>query len=453
MSEIHADMHGRLGGASDYAETLLAALGVRGTRVEEPDGSSPAELWARCGAMALTGHAQGPPLPAPGPLAACAEGALRAMRTLAPDAPLPRDGAALLGEHAACFGYTRQGRTSPGGSCRLLRCADGWVALNLARPDDMAALPAWLECDAEPARSPDTNDETARHHAWRLAEQGVTHRPSALLLERARVLSIPVALAAAPPKLPPDWIYVEKCGEAAPLPDRSPLVVDLSSLWAGPLCTSLLRDAGARVIKVESIGRPDGARGNARFFDLMNGGKQSVALDFRSEHGRRALQVLIGHADIVVESTRPRALSQLGIDARRFLAERAGRTWLSITGYGRRDPAPGRVAFGDDAAVAAGLAWATGKDESAPLFCSDAIADPLTGLHAAFAGLWSWQAGGGRLLDLSLRDVAGHGLGFGPPGETTSEPALPPRARPATQSAPALGADTDAVLGELGIPC
>ena len=88
MSEIRADTHGKLGGASDYAETLLAGLGVRGTRVEETEDSSPAELWARCGAMALTGHAQGSPLPAPGPLAACAEGALRAMRTLAPDAPL-----------------------------------------------------------------------------------------------------------------------------------------------------------------------------------------------------------------------------------------------------------------------------------------------------------------------------------------------------------------------------
>lgn len=433
--------------ASEHAAALLARLALPVERVDGPADPSPAALWARSGAMALTGHEDGPPLAAPGPLAACAEGALRALRALAPEAPLPRDGAALLGEHAACFGYRRRGRVSPGGTCRLLRCADGWIALNLARPDDLAAVPAWLQCGALP-------HEPAC--LWREVGRRVERRGQRELIERARLLSLPLATAVPPPDRAPDWLREDTIGAARDPGTRPPLVVDLSSLWAGPLCTSLLRDAGARVLKLESTGRPDGARaGSARFFDLMNGGKASVALDLLGEAGRSALCALVERADVVVESARPRALRQLGIHAEAFLAERPGRTWVSITGYGRRDPAPGRVAFGDDAAVAAGLASATGAlaGEDGPLFCGDAIADPLTGLHAAVAAFASWRSGGGRLLDLSLCDVAGHALAAGPPDRSPAPPVLGPRARPATSHARPLGADTHAVLRELGIRC
>jgi len=432
--------------AREHAQALLSRLGVSVPVPERTAPATPAELWARSGAMALTGFAEGPPLSAPGPLAACAEGALLALRALAPEAPLPADGAALLGEHAACLGYRRRGRISAGGSCRLLRTADGWLAVNLARRDDVAAVPAWLECEA--------GDDV-----WGVVEREVAWRKTAELLERGWLLSLPLAAALPPPERAPDWLTsgTAQLGEALPAaPARAPLVVDLTSLWAGPLCTSLLACAGARVVKVESTGRPDGARGgSAHFFDLLNGDKASVALDFRSEAGRAALRALVDRADLVVEGTRPRALAQLGVDAEAFVAGRPGRTWVSITGYGRRDPAPGRVAFGDDAAVVAGLAVATAlhHGEDAPLFCADAIADPLSGLHAAVAAWAAWTTGGGWLLDIALRDVAGHALAAGPAGPATSEPAAPPRARPAARSARPLGADTQAVLRELPLRC
>jgi crotonobetainyl-CoA:carnitine CoA-transferase CaiB-like acyl-CoA transferase len=165
----------------------------------------------------------------------------------------------------------------------------------------------------------------------------------------------------------------------------------------------------------------------------------------------------------VVESARPRALAQLGIDAERFVAARAGRVWLSITGYGRGDAAPGRVAFGDDAAVAAGAAHAV-ADDAGPLFCADAIADPLTGLHAALAAWACWRSGGGALLDLALCDVTAHALAFAPGdacevsgtaqravvrvGDDVAEVA-PPRAREASARARAPGVDTDALRVEL----
>jgi crotonobetainyl-CoA:carnitine CoA-transferase CaiB-like acyl-CoA transferase len=110
-------------------------------------------------------------------------------------------------------------------------------------------------------------------------------------------------------------------------------------------------------VKVESLARPDGARGGPPpFFDLLHTGAESVALDFADARDRALLDALVASADVVLESTRPRALAQLGIDATAFVAARAGRVWTSLTGYGREDEAPGRVAYGDDAGVAAGLA-------------------------------------------------------------------------------------------------
>jgi crotonobetainyl-CoA:carnitine CoA-transferase CaiB-like acyl-CoA transferase len=227
-------------------------------------------------------------------------------------------------------------------------------------------------------------------------------------------------------------------------------VVDLSSLWAGPLCTRILRDAGARVVKVESTRRPDGARaGTTLFFDLMHAGKESVALDFSTGDGRRALRALVDAADVVVESSRPRALEQLGIDAR----EHPG-IWLGISGYGRAAPGRDWVAFGDDAAVAGGIAALTGQPGGPPLFCADAYADPVSGLFGAIAVLACLAGDEAWLVDLSMRDVVAHlldGASRSEPGATPSVTAEPPPLPVAPGPAPALGEHTRTVLRELGI--
>ena len=179
------------------------------------------------------------------------------------------------------------------------------------------------------------------------------------------------------------------------------MVVDLSALWAGPLCTQLLQMMGARVIKVESSGRPDAMRTAATgFFDLLNAGKASVVLDFSQPSGREALHQLLRRADIIIEASRPRALRQLGVRAEDIVRENPAATWLSICGYGRDEPAAQWVAFGDDAAVAGGLSQVLWDCSRRPMFCADAIADPLAGMHAALAAWWSFTHGGGRLLSL-----------------------------------------------------
>ncbi len=176
------------------------------------------------------------------------------------------------------------------------------------------------------------------------------------------------------------------------------LVADLSSLWAGPLCGQLLARAGAIVVKVESPSRPDGTRrGEPAFFDWMNAGKLCYAVDF--DPGADALRRLLDVADIVIEGSRRAALRRRKLSADDVPA-RPGRIWLRINGY--RDQ-PDRPAFGDDAAVAGGL---VDTDDDGPVFCGDAIADPLSGLEAARAVGESLRRGGGEVIDVSMAQVA-----------------------------------------------
>lgn len=410
------DVHGS-GVASRYAATLLAGLGARPCARDGAADEHPALGWARSGLMALTGARDAAPLMLAAPLAACADGVVRALAALGASLPdAYGDGAALLAERAALLGLQRNGTISSGGSCRLLRSRDGMLAVNLARPDDWAAVAAWLQ------------DGAAAD--WDAVADGLRRCDSAEAVSRARLLGLPVAAATLPGR--GAWCRVRRHGLRR-LPERAgraPLVVDLSSLWAGPLCAQLLRQLGARVIKVESVHRPDGARSDARagaaaFFDRLNAGKASVALDLCCAHDVQRLQRLLQRADIVIESARPRALRQLGIDATALLARKPGLSWVAISGYGREEPAAQWVAFGDDAGVAGGLsallAASQGRggersDDGAWAFCADAIADPLTGLHAAFAAWSAWLGGGGVLVDLAMQQVVAHCARFELPG-------------------------------------
>ena len=179
----------------------------------------------------------------------------------------------------------------------------------------------------------------------------------------------------------------------------------------------------------------------------MNGRKRSVALDFRDHDGVRILHDLLRRADVVIEASRPRALAQLGLDGPDLVRAGGPQVWVSITGYGRAGEAANRVAFGDDAAAAGGLVvWRDGV----PLFCADAIADPLTGLTAADACLRALAEGGRWFLDVSMSAVSS--AFSGPSLPVPQDLAVaPPRARPVEAPASPFGADTARVLAELEI--
>jgi crotonobetainyl-CoA:carnitine CoA-transferase CaiB-like acyl-CoA transferase len=314
--------------------------------------------------------------------------------------------------------------------------SEGWVAVSLPREEDRDLVPAWLELASPPTTEP---------AAWSSVRKALAERDGSALLERAALLGLPVARVG---EMSAPGLMALRLGDAPSLPGPEDLlVVDLSSLWAGPLCGDLLARAGARVVKVESASRPDGGRrGPASFFDLLNGAKRSVALDFNDPNQRAQLGRLVHAADVVIEASRPRALEQLGIVAADMVAS-GPRLWVSITAYGRQGASGTRVGFGDDAAAAGGLvAWS----DQEPMFCGDAIADPLTGLTAAARALQVLRDGGRWLLDVAMAGVAASFAGPTLPVPEELVPA-PPSARRLVGTAPALGADTAEVLAELGL--
>lgn len=417
--------------AATYAGGLLRALGAStegsGPHLSVPaaPGSGAEADWAASGAMALTGYPGGLPLIAPGCPATAARAAVLALEALA--GPLGVAGHQLLGERAALHGFTRNAPWSAGGSCRAVVTSDGWVAVSLARPEDVETVPALVSAEA-----PD--EPWAALRAW------AAGRTALEVAERAQLLGIPAApVPRSPTRVWPPWQIACAPGDSAP---ARPLVVDLSSLWAGPLCGSLLGLTGAEVVRVESTERPDGGRQVPAFDDLLHAGQASVALPFGQPRGRAQLQDLVSRADVVITSARPRALQGLGLDPDAYLAGRGNGVWVAITAHPVRADGSVWVGFGDDAAMAAGVVCR--DTDGRPLPCGDALADPLTGVHAVLAACAAVRAGGRHHVRLNLRDVTASTLlpWHGAPAGRVH----PPVARRAQGKAHPLGADTDVVL-------
>ncbi|WP_244372987.1 CoA transferase [Rhodococcus sp. ZPP] len=347
------------------------------------DPSDPVRDWADSGVVALTGRHGGSPIVPPGRAATVARERaswIAEVTELSSD-PVLVDGPRLLSERAAFTGHSRRGDISVGGSCRLLPTSDGWAAVSCARPDDPSLLGALI------SRAVDESDP------WPAVAEWLKTHTGSELDERAELLGIAAGSLRSTETIP---------GPLVPLAPRSVqglLVVDFSALWAGPLCAHLLGLAGARVVKVETPTRADGARrGNADFYALLHGGHEAVVLDPDTAEGRRSLALLVETADIVIEASRPRALRRFGLDADESVAR--GTTWVSITAAGRGSD---RIGFGDDLAASAGLV--SHDTDGSPLFVGDAIADPLTGLTAAALAMSAPADGSGYLWDISMSAV------------------------------------------------
>jgi len=298
---------------------------------------------------------------------------------------------AVLDARAPWMTLATPGERSPNGSCRMVRAADGWIAVNLPREDDRAAVPAWIGCglDDEP---------------WAAIKAAARTRPAVRLAEDAQRLGLPVAVVGAVRAAGADAPF-RRSGAGATQPGSRRLrVIDLSSLWAGPLCGALLARAGCAVRKIESAARPDVARlSTPGFFAELNSGKGQLALDFSDPNDLDRLRQEIGRADVLITSARPRAFDQLGLPPEAVFAANPGLVWTAITGYGWEGPLSHRVAFGDDAAAAGGLVrWRDGRPE----FMGDALADPLTGLAAAAGTLKALAQGGGGLVDVAMARTA-----------------------------------------------
>ncbi len=277
-------------------------------------------------------------------------------------------------------------------SCRMVEAADGWIAVNLARPDDQTLLPAWLE--TEVGVDP-----------WPVILTAVRERPWRDLIATARLLGLPISgvgeAAAAPAGTP--LIHMTSGMRA----DRGkPLkVVDMSAMWAGPLCGAVFASGGAEVNKVESLGRPDPVRlATPVLFERLNGAKSHSAIDFAARPAIDRLRDEMASADVVITSARPRAFDQLGLAPSVLFAANPALVWVAVSAYGWQGEAADWVGFGDDTAAAAGLVRWTKR--RAPRFLGDALADPITGLAAAAGALAALEQGGGFLVDAGLAPSA-----------------------------------------------
>lgn len=309
------------------------------------------------------------------------------------------DASGVLDVRARMIGMGVPGRVSAGGRARLVRGSDGWIAVSLPRPEDLVTVPAWLECDPGIVPAGGLDDV-----AWQALDDACAAHPVDRLVQRAALCGLPVFVVGEFAGAP--GVIAEAVGEADPLPfggTRPVRVVNLAGLWAGPLAADVCARLGGRVVTVESSARPDGARATPHFHAWLHGRDSIVSPDLRGPAGRAFLAEVIADADVVIEGSRPRALRQMGIDARSVLVD-GPRVWLSITAAGRSEPHDVRVGFGDDAAAGGGV---VGWCDHGPAFVADAAADPLTGLTAAMEIARRLDSGGRWLLDVALARVAG----------------------------------------------
>lgn len=280
---------------------------------------------------------------------------------------------------------------SPNGSCRMLRAADGgWLALNLARPEDVDLLPAWLE------------DDVPTDVPWPQVEALAARREAADLLARTVLLGLPAARVGEAEPLggsPPTYRHAP----ATTSRSGQPKVVDLSALWAGPLCGAIFAGMGAEVVRIATRHDPTEDT-TPELFRRLNGGKTTQRLDPGSAADRTELLRQVRSADVVITSARPRAFPGLGLELEDVFTGREGLVWIAITAHGWTGDAAHRVGFGDDTAAAGGLVAI--DSTGAPVFLGDALADPITGLMAAAAGLRAVQQGGGVLVDVAMSRCA-----------------------------------------------
>ncbi len=186
-------------------------------------------------------------------------------------------------------------------------------------------------------------------------------------------------------------------------------VVDLTHVMAGPTCTLMLADMGADVIKVErppggeesrSDTEPYNVGGVSSAFMMMNRNKRGVAIDLKSDGGKRVLRRLLGRADVLVENYRRGAMDRLGLGYEEVHKAFPRLVYCSISGFGRSGPDADRAGFDLIAQGIAGLMAITGEGPGRP---PAKVGAPLTDITAGILGAM------GILAALHYRDRSGEG--------------------------------------------
>jgi crotonobetainyl-CoA:carnitine CoA-transferase CaiB-like acyl-CoA transferase len=192
-------------------------------------------------------------------------------------------------------------------------------------------------------------------------------------------------------------------------------VIDVSTLFAGPLAATHLGDMGARVIKVEHPGRPDPARGHGVSKDGINiwwktlgRNKATTTLDLSTPGGAEAFRRLATRADVVIENFRPGTLERWGLGYDVLSVDNPGLVLARVTGFGQFGPSSDRAGFGTLAEAMSGFAAMTGEPNGPPTLPPFGLADGVASLAAAYGIMTALHArhgtGRGQVLDLAITE-------------------------------------------------
>ncbi|MGO4812868.1 CaiB/BaiF CoA transferase family protein [Cupriavidus sp. 2MCAB6] len=202
---------------------------------------------------------------------------------------------------------------------------------------------------------------------------------------------------------------------AADLPLAGYTVVDLTRVLAGPYCTMMLADLGARVIKIENPAGGDDSRhvgpfvdGESAYFASVNRNKESIALDLKSPRDREVLAAMIASADVLVENFRAGVMEKLGFTWEALHAANPRLVYASISGFGQTGPYRDRPAYDMVVQAMGGLMSVTGQTGGDPVRVGVSIGDLGAGLYAAIgiqsALLKRSRTGLGERVDIGMLD-------------------------------------------------
>ncbi|MFF6997050.1 CaiB/BaiF CoA transferase family protein [Streptomyces sp. NPDC008313] len=190
-------------------------------------------------------------------------------------------------------------------------------------------------------------------------------------------------------------------------------VLDLATLFAGPLAATMLGDFGAEVIKVEHPAKPDPSRGHGPSKDgiglwwkLLGRNKRVMTLDLSKRGGQATLLRLARTADVIVENFRPGTLEKWDLGWEELSTANPRLVLARVTGFGQFGPYAHRPGFGTLAEAMSGFAAITGEPDAPPVLPPFGLADSIAGLATAYAVLAALTArdrtGEGQVIDMAL---------------------------------------------------
>ncbi|MHC3473955.1 CaiB/BaiF CoA transferase family protein [Streptomyces sp. 7R007] len=190
-------------------------------------------------------------------------------------------------------------------------------------------------------------------------------------------------------------------------------VLDLATLFAGPLAATMLGDFGAEVVKVEHPAKPDPSRGHGPskngvglWWKLLGRNKRTITLDLSRPGGRATLLRLAATADVLIENFRPGTLEKWDLGWSELCAANPRLILTRVTGFGQFGPYAHRPGFGTLAEAMSGFAALTGEPDAPPTLPPFGLADSIAGLATAYAVMTALAArdrtGEGQVVDMAL---------------------------------------------------